>query len=129
MEEVNGLVESEVAAELFDPRAIPSRWVVPVCEEEEGDVGPSVGEGSAWSGAQSPGVCLRVARAVGGFRGVTTELPKMLCARGPHPAVLVHPRIAGLGLKGCLGPFSGAAAMGWGLCDAFGDFWPLSKPG
>lgn len=48
MEEVNGLVESEVAAELFDPKVIPSRWVVPVWEEEEGDDGPSVGEGSAW---------------------------------------------------------------------------------
>lgn len=85
MEEGNGLVESEVAAELFDPKVIPSRWVVPVWEEE-GDDGPSVGEGSAWSGAQSPGVCLRVARAAGGLRGVTSELPKMLCARGPHPA-------------------------------------------
>lgn len=57
---------------------------MPVCEEEEWDDGPSVGEGSAWRGAQSPGGCLRVALVVGGLRGVTTELLKMLCAPGPH---------------------------------------------
>lgn len=40
-----------------------------------------------WVKAQSgemPTCHLRVALAVGGLRGVTTELPKMVCACGPH---------------------------------------------
>lgn len=60
-----------------------------------------------------------MALAVGGLRGVTTELVKMLCAPCPHAFAEGE---SGDARNEGLGPFSGAAAMGWDLCDALGTF-------
>ncbi|RLV84247.1 hypothetical protein DV515_00016307 [Chloebia gouldiae] len=113
MEEENGL-EKQLQSCL--PRSPPS----PAPAGAWCPFWPSVGAGSAWRGAPS------AEDGTGDLRGVTTELLQMLCAHEPCPFAegwgLVHPRNAGLGLKGCLGPFSGAAAIGWDLCDASGTF-------
>lgn len=67
---------------------------------------------------QAPGGCLRVALAVGGLR----DAQKKCCVYMSY--VPLRKDETGTSQKCRLGSFSGAAAMGWDLCDALGTFGP-----